>query len=59
MNQNNYDDLIMRLSNILKSRQFKLRLNTVNSNWLEMPTEKVVDGVLKYFESLKEFEVYS
>lgn len=59
INQNNYDDLMKRLTSILSSKQYKSRLNSANSNWLEIPIDKVIKNVLNYFNSLKDIEVHN
>ena len=57
--QNNYDELMKRLTSVLNSKQYKSRLNHANSNWLEIPVDKVIKNVLKYFNSLKDIEVHN
>ena len=57
--QNNYDELMKRLTSVLNSKQYKSRLNHADSNWLEIPVDKVIKNVLKYFNSLKDIEVHN
>ena len=57
--QNNYDELMKRLTSVLNSKQYKSRLNHCNSNWLEIPVDKVIKNVLNYFNSLKDIEVHN
>ena len=57
--QNNYDELMKRLTSVLSSKQYKSRLNHANSNWLEIPVDKVIKNVLQYFNNLKDIEVHS
>ena len=57
--QNNYDELMERLTSVLNSKQYKSRLNHADSNWLEIPVDKVIKNVLKYFNSLKDIEVHN
>ena len=59
ISQNNYNELMERLTSVLNSRQYKSRLNNANSNWLEIPVDSVIKNVLKYFNSLKDIKVYN
>lgn len=59
INHNNYEDLIKRFNSILNSKRFKLRIDNANSNWLEVPTEEVVNSILKYIESLRNVVAYT
>ena len=57
--QNSYEDLMKRLTGILNSNQYKTRLNNANSNWLDIPTDEVIDNVIEYFESLDNTEIHN
>ena len=52
MRENELKDLHIRLTNILNNKRFQSRINTTNSNWLELPIEDVINYVLEYFDSL-------
>ena len=58
-NQNNYEDLMKRLTSILNNNQYKSRLNSANSNWLDIPTDKVIDNIIEYFKSLNNTEIHN
>lgn len=53
------DDIINRIALVLSNRRYSNMLSLADNNWLEIPTDKVIESVLNYFESLKNIEVYS
>ena len=47
-----YDALHNKLNNIFSDRIFLKRLESKEDDWLELPVDKVVNGVLDFFEEL-------
>ena len=52
MREYTIEDISKRLSSILNNRRFKLRINTANNNWQEVPINDVINNVLDYFGGL-------
>lgn len=59
MEENNLDDIINRISSVLKNRRYQVMLNNADNNWLEISVDTVVKGILNFFESLKTIEVFN
>ena len=57
--ENKIDDIIDAITNIFNNRRYKRMLNVANNNWLNMPVDIVIESILKYFNSLKDIEVYN
>lgn len=53
MDENNIEDVIYRIISIFNNNRYKTMLNNADNNWLDIPVDKVIKSVLKYFESLK------
>ena len=53
------DDIIDRITYVLSNRRYKSMLSIADNNWLEISTDKAIKSVLKYFDSLKNIEVYN
>ena len=53
LNQNNTNDIVLRLKTILSNKRFVKRLDNARSNWLEIPVDEVTYNIIIYFESLK------
>lgn len=58
MKEQTIDDITNRITYVLNNRRYKNMLSVADNNWLEIPTDKVIKRVLKYFERLKKNEVY-
>lgn len=50
MREYNMADIHKRLSRVLNDRRFKPNLTRAKNNWLQVSTEKVIAGILSYFE---------
>lgn len=59
MDENTIDDIIKRITNVLNNRRYQNMLSMADNNWLEIPTNKVIKSILKYFKNLKKIEVHS
>ena len=53
------DDIINTITSILNNSRYKRMLNIADNNWLEISTNKTIESILSYFNSLKEIEVYN
>lgn len=56
MKENNMDDIIRRLNRILHNRNYLRNLNTAKNNWLELPTDDVIENVLDFFKTIQFIE---
>ena len=56
MKENNMDDIIRRLNRILHNRNYLRNLNTAKNNWLELPTDDVIENVLDFFKTVQFIE---
>lgn len=52
MRENNADDIAIRLKKTFSNRAYFNRLNTTDKNWLEEDIDTVLDGLIKFAESL-------
>ena len=57
MKQNNLNDIIKNLTITINNNIFKRNLSDARNNWLGIPVDKVINGVIMYFESLETVEV--
>ena len=57
MRENSIDDILNRLSKILKSRRYINHLNDPVVNWLDIPINDAINSLLNYVEQLSEEEV--
>ena len=56
MKENNMDDIIRRLNIILYNINYLRNLNTAKNNWLELPTDDVIENVLDFFKTVQFIE---
>ena len=59
MKEQSMGDITNRITYILNNRRYKSMLNVADNNWLEVPIDKAIKSVLKYFESLKRIEIHN
>lgn len=57
MKENNFYDIIKNLKITINNDIFKHNLLDARNNWLEISVDKVIKGVIMYFESLEPVEV--
>lgn len=57
MRENTIEDIFKDLKRILNDKRYKKNLDDIKNNWLEIPVDKVVSDVLKFFESLQTISV--
>ncbi|MEG0977297.1 MAG: nucleotidyl transferase AbiEii/AbiGii toxin family protein [Bacilli bacterium] len=55
--ENNYDEIYKRLFNIFQDKYYYSSLANARDNWLELPIEDIIKGILNFFESLILIEV--
>lgn len=48
MLENTPEDIYIRLQKIFARQDFKNNFHSIRNNWLELPIEEVIDGVLTY-----------
>ena len=53
------DDIINTINSIFNNSRYKRMLNIADNNWLEISTDKTIESILSYFNSLKEIKVYN
>ena len=53
MREQTTGDIYSRLSTVLSDRRFISNLSKAKNNWLQLPVNKVVRGILEYFQNLK------
>jgi hypothetical protein len=51
MRENSSQDVYARLSRVLNDRRFRKNLANARNNWLGANIDKVVSGILRYFEA--------
>ena len=59
MEERTINDIINTITSIFNNRRYKRMLNIIDNNWLEISTNKTIESILSYFNSLKEIEVYN
>ena len=52
INENNMKNIYTRLESILNNKNFQLRINKSNNNWLNIPVSSVINNILDYFKKL-------
>ena len=57
--ENNINDICIRIKLILNNRRYKSMLSNRDNNWIEIPVDEVINSILEYFEELKNIEVYN
>ena len=57
MKEKNINDVFNRLNRILHNKNYLKNLNTAKNNWLELPIETVVEGVLNFFKTIVFVEI--
>ena len=48
MREDNMGDIFARLDKVLHDRRFAPNLGNAKNNWLQLPTDKVINGILSY-----------
>ena len=59
MKEQSMDDIMKRITYVLNNRRYRSMLSVADNNWLEIPMDKAIKSVLKYFESLKRIEIHN
>ena len=57
MSENNYEEVLNHLQLILNSKKFRKHLDDVKNNWINIPSEKVIDNVIDFFENLIKIKI--
>ena len=50
MRENNAADVRVRLNQVLNNKRFQRNLANAKNNWLGANIDKVISGILRYFE---------
>ena len=57
MSENNYEEVLNHLQLILYNKKFRKHLDDVKNNWINIPSEKVIDNVINFFENLIKIKI--
>ena len=51
--ENTMRDINLRLARVLNDKRFTSNLNNAKNNWLQLPIDRVIKGILSYFSNLE------